>query len=112
MEMNSASIHTQVLEDWTAQSWSDFAWVRSNVCPQGYDAVGVEWRGSKPYNITRYGTVSVKLRNDRYKTDYPSQPSRQQNYLYSGMKDLLCGKRSNLSYRDTPIIDIAKPGDV
>lgn len=56
--LNSATIHTQTLNDWTARSWVDFSWASDGKCLDGYEPIGVTWRGSKPYNITSYG-VSV-----------------------------------------------------
>ena len=60
----SQSIYTQALDDWEGKSWTDFMWSRTEgVCPGGYEAIGVTWRGTLPYNITSDG-VSVEYQED------------------------------------------------
>ena len=94
-----------------SKSWTDFSWSESGVCPNGYEPIGVNWLGAKPFNVTSYD-ISVQVEEEsRYKTQYPAMPPKMQASLYSGMKDALCGKRGSLSYAETPIIDISSTGE-
>ena len=71
-ELPSQTIITQTMDDWKAKSWQDFKWsLNSGDCPDGYEPIGVTWRGTKGYNNTK-GYISVEVDEDNYRpTDFP-----------------------------------------
>jgi len=113
--MSSTTINTQGLEDWTAKSWADFIWSPES-CPTGYEAIGSTWIGIKPFNATDTSLsdsddVSVDIDEDSiWDVEFPATSSRLQPGLFTGMTDVLCGKRGSLSFAESSLADRGSDG--
>lgn len=69
--IESASIYTQALDDWTAKAWTDFIWSNTGDCPDGYEPLTRTWGGTFRFNATN-GYVIEYVDSLDMKSKYPA----------------------------------------
>ena len=94
---DNTAIYTQAMQDWTANSWTEFTWSGTGNCDKDFERIGANWLGTMRGNFTN---VAIAVPDDsRYRSDVPALPPVRMAQLYTDMKDVLCGKRGAESFK-------------
>ena len=96
---NKTTIYTQAIDDWEKPAWVEFSWGdKDGNCNLGSsDDIGYYWLGTLEGNYTDGGVRPVE---GDHRAEIPVMPAVMQPFIYESSKAVLCGKRSQYSYRN------------